>query len=71
MINRTTIILAKKYETMIEKIYKDSEGYWIYSEKGFYFDGMGRGCHTAHEITQREVLTMIRTLSPCTCELCQ
>lgn len=64
MINK----LPKKYQSMIEEISKDSDGYWAYSKKGFMFEGMG--CHTAHEYTQKELLSMIRTLKPCECKEC-
>jgi hypothetical protein len=71
MNNKTNIKVPKKYQNMIDEIYKDSEGYWAYSKSGFYFGHMGNGCHTAHEYSQSELLTVIRSLKPCECEKCE
>jgi hypothetical protein len=60
--------IPKKYMQHIDEIYKDSEGWWAYTTKGFKFAGMG--CHTAHEDTQHELLQMIRTMEPCDCDQC-
>jgi hypothetical protein len=60
--------IPKKYMQNIIEVYKDSEGWWAYTKKGFKFAGMG--CHTAHEDTQHELLKMIRTMEPCDCEQC-
>jgi hypothetical protein len=70
MINLTKVRIPKKYENMIMEVDKDSDGYWAYTEKGYYFKGMGRECHTAHEYTQSEFLAMIRTVAPCNCQKC-
>lgn len=60
--------IPKKYMQNITEVYKDSEGWWAYSKKGYKFEGMG--CHTAHEDTQHELLKMIRTMVPCDCDQC-
>jgi hypothetical protein len=60
--------IPKKYMENITEVYKDSEGWWAYSKKGYRFEGMG--CHTAHEDTQKDLLAMIRTMVPCDCEQC-
>lgn len=69
MKNTTNIKVPKKYQFMIQEIDKDDDGYWAYSKWGFQFKGMG--CHTAHEDTQTELLSMIRTLERCDCENCK
>jgi hypothetical protein len=60
--------IPKKYMEHIDEVYKDSDGWWAYTKKGFQFAGMG--CHTAHEDTQHELLKMIRTMEPCDCDQC-
>lgn len=69
MKNETTLKIPKKYESAIKEIYKDSEGYWVYAEKGYIF--ANTGCHTAHEYTQKDIMSAIRTLESCTCSDCQ
>lgn len=70
MTNTTSIKVPKKYQHMIDTIEHDSEGYWAYSKAGYQFAGMGGQCHTAHEDTQKELLSMIRTLEKCECKNC-
>lgn len=60
MVNTTTIKVPKKYQSMLELVEADGDGYWAYSKEGYYFQGMG--AKTAHEDTQKELLSMIRTL---------
>lgn len=69
MKNDTTIKVPKKYQHMIEIIYKDSDGYWAETKDGYFFPNME--CHTAHEDTQTELLAEIRTISVCDCEECK
>lgn len=71
MKNATNIKIPKKYQNMIEEIYHDSDGYWAYAEYGFHFKDMGGECHTAHEDTQTELLSVIRSLEPCKCKECE
>ena len=71
MENTTTIKIPKKYQSKLQVVEKDGDGYWAYSEKGFYFAGMGSECHTAHEDTQAELVKMIRTVKSCGCEECK
>jgi hypothetical protein len=71
MENTTSIKIPKKYESKLELVERDSDGYWAYSIKGFQFEGMGGECHTAHEDTQHELLKMIRTVIPCNCKQCK
>lgn len=68
MINSTNIKIPKKYEHMIDSIYKDEDGYWAYSKNGHMFELME--CHTAHEDTQAELLRVIKSLKPCECDDC-
>src|SRR4051812_47804556 len=70
-LTNTKMKVAKKYQGMIDEIdFEGGEsGYWAYSKKGFMFQGMG--CHTAHEDSQKELLSMIRTLEPCDCDECK
>lgn len=69
MKNSTSIKIPQKYQPMIKEIYHDCDGYWAYSEDGFYFETMD--CHTAHEDTQKQLLEVIRSLAPCNCEDCE
>lgn len=69
MKNNTKINVPKKYEHMIDEIYKDSDGYWVYSKASYMFPNTE--CHTAHEYTQAEILKEIRTLKPCDCDKCK
>jgi hypothetical protein len=71
MKNNTNVKVPKKLQHMLDEVdYEGREdGYWAYSKDGFRFGGMG--CHTAHEDTQKELLSMIRTLEPCDCEECK
>ena len=55
---------------MLYIIEKDEDGYWAYSKKGYCFEEMGYGCHTAHEDNQLALLEVIRTLEPCNCNEC-
>lgn len=68
MKNSTTIKIPKKYQAMISEVYKDSDGYWAYSEDGFMFTDTE--CHTAHEDTHKDLLRVIRSLAPCDCYEC-
>jgi hypothetical protein len=69
MKNTTTIKIPKKYEKYILEVYKDSDGYWGYSEDGYYFPDME--CHTVHEWTIKDFLNVIRTVKPCFCDECK
>lgn len=69
MKNTTSIKIPKKYHHMLDEVYKDGDGYWATSQDGYYFKHMD--CHTAHEDTQNDLLSVIRTLDNCNCEECQ
>ena len=69
MKNTTNIKVPKKYQPMIEVVEKDSDGYWAYTEKGYYFSHMG--CHTAHEDSQFALIMVIRTVEKCDCSICE
>lgn len=67
--NYTIIKVPKKYHHMIGEIhFEKGEGYWIHTNKGYCIDDFG--CHTGHEVTQKDVLDKIRTIEPCDCEFC-
>ena len=70
MNNETNIKLPKKYYTMIDEMYKDEDGYWVYTSKGYYAAGMDKDCHTIHEDRQTELLQQIRRIEPCDCDDC-
>lgn len=71
MKNSTSIKVPKKYQPMVEDIYKDSDkGYWCYANKGYYFSDMDYGVHIIREDTQRQVLDMIKSLRLCECDDC-
>jgi hypothetical protein len=71
MKNSTTIKVPKKYHKMIQQIYHDSDGYWVYTEKGYYATGIDKECHTIHEDTHQEILRQIRMIKPCDCNYCK
>ena len=71
MDNRTSINIPIKYQNMLTEVYNDSDGYWAYSESGYYFSVVDRECHVAHEDTQNQLLKVIRSLKPCECEDCR
>lgn len=52
----------------MDEVFKDSDGYWGYTKKGFRF-GITE-CHTAHGNTQKELLSDIRSMEPCDCDEC-
>ena len=52
----------------MDEVFKDSDGYWAYTKKGFRF--AETECHTAHGNTQKEILSDIRSMEPCDCDEC-
>jgi hypothetical protein len=56
---------------MIDELYQDSDGYWVYTADGFYASGIDEECHTISQDTQKEVLEQIRMIKPCTCDFCK
>ena len=52
----------------MDEVFKDSDGYWAYTKKGFRF--AQTECHTAHGNTQKEILQDIRSMEPCDCDEC-
>lgn len=69
MKNSSSVKIPKKYQHGIDEIFKDSDGYWGYTKKGFMF--AETECHTAHGNTQQEFLSDIRSLQPCDCDECK
>jgi len=68
MKNKTKINIPKKYQSKLQEVFKDSDGYWAYSDYGYYFELTET--HVASEETQKEFLSVIRTLKKCNCEEC-
>ncbi len=68
MKNNILIKVSKKYQSKIDIIEKDEDGYWAYLKRGFCFDD--RGLHTIHEDTKTEILSCIREIKPCFCSSC-
>lgn len=60
--------VPKKYMENMDEVFKDSDGYWAYTKKGFRF--AETECHTAHGKTQKEILSDIRSMEPCDCDEC-
>ena len=60
--------VPKKYMENMDEVFKDSDGYWAYTKKGFRF--AETECHTAHGNTQKEILSDIRSMEPCDCDEC-
>ena len=69
MRNHTGLRVAKKYEPMIEEIYKDFDGVWAHAEAGYIFESSGT--HTERQDTQKDLYKTFKTLVPCDCEECQ
>ena len=63
--------VPKKFESKLDEICKDSDGYWAFTIDGFHFAGMGGDCHTPHEDTKKDLLAMIRTIEKCSCKECK
>lgn len=70
MKNDTAIKVPKKYEAVLAIVEEDPDGYWAYTVPGHYFVDAGPDCHTAHESSQRELLTVIRSVASCDCPRC-
>lgn len=69
MINQTGLKVAKKYEPMIEEIYKDFDGVWAHAEAGYKFESSDT--HTERQDTQKDLYKTFKTLVPCDCEECE
>jgi hypothetical protein len=61
--------ILKKYAARVQEIFKDEDGWWIYLNRGWYWDD--KGLHTIHEDTQREALEQLRYTDPCDCDYCR
>lgn len=68
MNNQTKIKIPKKYESMLDEVFHDSDGYWAISKKGYRFEQTE--CHTAHDHTQKFLMEYIRSLEVCDCDDC-
>jgi hypothetical protein len=60
MRNSTTIRVPQKYRHMIYSIYKDTEGYWVYLENGYYSHIVDK--RIFHEKTIKDTLKEIRLI---------
>lgn len=69
MKNYTGLKVAKKYEPMVEEIYKDFDGVWAYAEAGYRFESSDT--HSERQDTQKALYRTFKTLVPCDCEECQ
>jgi len=70
-VNHTKIKVPRKYQPMIREIYRDEDGYWLYTAKGYYASGTDLECHVIHADTQNEILEGIRQIIPCSCNQCK
>lgn len=61
--------IPKKYAPRVQEVFKDDDGYWIYLNRGWFWDDPG--LHTIHEDTQRELLVQLRYTERCNCPYCQ
>jgi hypothetical protein len=71
MKNSTNIDVPKKYQHMIDEIYQDCDGYWIYTKYGYYLSYFDLDTHVVSEDTQQEILKHIRHIKPCVCKRCK
>lgn len=71
MKNSTNIKIPNKYHHMIKEVYHDEDGYWVYTERGYYATSEDFECHTIHEDKQQDILNKIRQIKPCNCNYCK
>lgn len=69
MKNSTKIRVPKKYQERVREIYQDSDGYWCYLNRGWYWEDWG--LHTIHEDTQKRILECIAATKKCDCNYCK
>ena len=62
MINKTKMIIPKKYHIAIDEVMHDSTGYWIWLNENYY--STETGCQTIREDTQKELLAQLKTIKP-------
>lgn len=70
MKNNAHMRIPKEYHHMIDEVDRDTDGYWIYTAKGFYASGVGKDCHTINEQYQKDALEQIKLIKPCKCPVC-
>ncbi len=56
---------------MIKEIFHDSDGYWVWTNRGYYAAGTDFECHTIHEDTQQDILDQIKQIKSCECNYCK
>jgi hypothetical protein len=61
--------IKKKYQSRIDEIYRDSDGWWIYLKRGYCWDD--KGLHTIHEDTQKEAIECLYYTEKCDCDYCK
>lgn len=68
MENLSTIKVPQKYQPHIALLDDEGDLYSCTTVTGYRF--ASTGCHSAIGYTQKEILTDIRTIEPCTCAKC-
>lgn len=61
--------IKKKYQDRIEEMVKDDDGWWIYLNRGWFWDDYG--LHIIHEDTKAEAIKMLQMTEPCDCDYCK
>lgn len=69
MINGTKIKIPKGLQKRVRELYHDSDGYWLYTNRGYCT--YEYGCHTIHEDTQKDVLQQLKFTDTCDCDYCK
>lgn len=59
-----------KLADKIQEQWRDEDGYWIALKSGWQ-DRYNPTCHTIHEDSKREVVSIARDAIPCNCRECQ
>lgn len=62
--------MTKKNRAIIQREYRDSDGYWIELTPGWQ-NGADPGCHGIVEDTKRQAYSTLTMAKPCSCGECQ
>lgn len=54
--------IPKKHKDKVKALWKDSDGIWLILKNGWGTTTMGEDCHTIHEDTIPDLLSVVRTI---------
>lgn len=61
--------IQKKYQERIDEMIHDDDGWWIYLNRGWFWDD--HGLHIIHEDTKAEAIQQLKYTEPCDCPYCK